>query len=67
MLKSLGGPFPDVLFCPTGGLNPVNYRQFLALPNVVCCGGSWMATADLVDNGRWDDIEELARKAMLEH
>ncbi len=67
MLKSLGGPFPDVLFCPTGGLNPKNYRRFLALPNVVCCGGSWMATADLVDNSRWDDIEELAREAMLEH
>lgn len=67
MLKSLGGPFPDVLFCPTGGLNPNNYRQFLALPNVICCGGSWMATTDLVDNGRWDDIEELAREAMLEH
>lgn len=67
MLKSLGGPFPDVLFCPTGGLNPKNYRQFLALPNVICCGGSWMATADLVDNGRWDDIERLAREAMLEN
>ena len=67
MLKSLGGPFPDVLFCPTGGLNPDNYRQFLALPNVICCGGSWMVSADLVNNGRWDDIEELAREAMLEH
>ena len=66
MLKSLGGPFPDVLFCPTGGLNPTNYRQFLALPNVICCGGSWMVGADLVDDGRWDDIEALAREAMLE-
>jgi 2-dehydro-3-deoxyphosphogluconate aldolase/(4S)-4-hydroxy-2-oxoglutarate aldolase len=67
MLKSLGGPFPEVLFCPTGGLNPSNYRQFLALPNVICCGGSWMVAADLVDNGRWDDIEGLAREAMSEH
>ena len=66
MLKSLGGPFPEVLFCPTGGLNPTNYRQFLALPNVICCGGSWMVAADLVDNGRWDDIEGLAREAMSE-
>lgn len=64
MLKSLGGPFPDVKFCPTGGLNPDNFRQFLALPNVVCCGGSWMVTAELVDQGRWDDIEALARAAM---
>ncbi|MCL4106207.1 UNVERIFIED_CONTAM: hypothetical protein GTU68_058513 [Idotea baltica] len=67
MLKSLGGPFPDVLFCPTGGLSPANYRDFLALPNVVCCGGSWMVSADLVDGGRWDDIEALAREAMLEN
>jgi 2-dehydro-3-deoxyphosphogluconate aldolase/(4S)-4-hydroxy-2-oxoglutarate aldolase len=67
MLNSLGGPFPEVLFCPTGGLNPSNYRQFLALPNVICCGGSWMVTADLVDNGRWDDVEGLAREAMSEH
>ena len=66
MLKSLGGPFPEVLFCPTGGLNATNYRQFLALPNVICCGGSWMVAADLVDNGRWGDIEELAREAMSE-
>ena len=66
MLKSLGGPFPEVLFCPTGGLDPTNYRQFLALPNVICCGGSWMVAADLVDNGRWGDIEELAREAMSE-
>ena len=66
MLKSLGGPFPEVLFCPTGGLNATNYRQFLALPNVICCGGSWMVAADLVDNGRWDDIEGLAREAMSE-
>lgn len=39
----------------------------LALSNVICCGGSWMATTDLVDNGRWDDIEALAREAMQEH
>jgi 2-dehydro-3-deoxyphosphogluconate aldolase/(4S)-4-hydroxy-2-oxoglutarate aldolase len=65
MLKSLSGPFPDVLFCPTGGLSPTNYRQFLALPNVICCGGSWMVSADLVDQGRWDQIEGLARDAML--
>jgi 2-dehydro-3-deoxyphosphogluconate aldolase/(4S)-4-hydroxy-2-oxoglutarate aldolase len=64
MLKSLGGPFPEVLFCPTGGLNPTNYRQFLALPNVICCGGSWMVAADLVGNGHWDEIERLAREAM---
>jgi 2-dehydro-3-deoxyphosphogluconate aldolase/(4S)-4-hydroxy-2-oxoglutarate aldolase len=66
LLKSLAGPFPEVKFCPTGGLNPSNFREYLALPNVVCCGGSWMVSADLVDNGRWDDIEGLAREAMSE-
>lgn len=66
MLKSLGGPFPQVRFCPTGGLNPDNFRDFLALPNVICCGGSWMVGAELVDNGRWNEIEVLARQAMAD-
>jgi 2-dehydro-3-deoxyphosphogluconate aldolase / (4S)-4-hydroxy-2-oxoglutarate aldolase len=66
MLKALGGPFPDVQFCPTGGLNPGNFRNYLALPNVICCGGSWMVSADLVNNGRWEEIETLAREAMTE-
>jgi 2-dehydro-3-deoxyphosphogluconate aldolase / (4S)-4-hydroxy-2-oxoglutarate aldolase len=64
MLKALAGPFPDMRFCPTGGLSPDNFRDFLALPNVVCCGGSWMVAGDLVDNARWDEIERLAREAM---
>jgi 2-dehydro-3-deoxyphosphogluconate aldolase/(4S)-4-hydroxy-2-oxoglutarate aldolase len=64
MLKSLAGPYPDVKFCPTGGLNASNFRQYLALSNVICCGGSWMVSSELVDNGRWDDIEILARDAM---
>jgi 2-dehydro-3-deoxyphosphogluconate aldolase/(4S)-4-hydroxy-2-oxoglutarate aldolase len=64
LLKSLGGPFPDVRFCPTGGLGPGNFREFLALPNVLCCGGSWMATRDLVLSGEWDTIETLAHEAM---
>ena len=66
MLKALAGPFPQMKFCPTGGLNPDNFRQFLALPNVVCCGGSWMVSSELVENGRWDEIEQLAREAMSE-
>ena len=63
LLKSLGGPFPQALFCPTGGLHPGNFRDYLALPNVICCGGSWMVGADLVDNGKWHEIEALAREA----
>ncbi|KAA1192469.1 bifunctional 4-hydroxy-2-oxoglutarate aldolase/2-dehydro-3-deoxy-phosphogluconate aldolase [Pseudohalioglobus sediminis] len=64
ILKGLAGPFPDMLFCPTGGLTRDNFRDFLDLPNVVCCGGSWMVSDKLVDNARWQDIERLAAEAM---
>ena len=64
LLRSFAGPFPEARFCPTGGLNPGNFRDYLALPNVICCGGSWMVAADLVDNGKWDEISALAREAM---
>jgi 2-dehydro-3-deoxyphosphogluconate aldolase/(4S)-4-hydroxy-2-oxoglutarate aldolase len=66
MLNSLAGPFPEVRFCPTGGLTPENFRSFLALPNVVCCGGSWMVADALVAAGNWIEIERLAREAMSE-
>lgn len=66
LLSSLAGPFPDVRFCPTGGLNAINFHEFLALPNVICCGGSWMVSADLVGNGKWEAIETLARAAMTD-
>lgn len=64
LLKALGGPFPEARFCPTGGLTPANFRHYLALDNVICCGGSWMVTTELVENGRWDDIQRLAADAM---
>ena len=66
MLKSLAGPFPQIQFCPTGGLNPANFRSYLALPNVLCCGGSWMVSSELISQGKWGEIEELARQAMRE-
>jgi 2-dehydro-3-deoxyphosphogluconate aldolase/(4S)-4-hydroxy-2-oxoglutarate aldolase len=66
LLKSLSGPFPNIQFCPTGGLNVENFRTFLALPNVVCCGGSWMVSSDLVEAGNWSEIERLAREAMTQ-
>ena len=65
LLRSLAGPFPQVRFCPTGGLGPDNFRDFLALPNVICCGGSWMVRQELIDSGNWQEIEELSRQAML--
>ncbi|MEK8048785.1 bifunctional 4-hydroxy-2-oxoglutarate aldolase/2-dehydro-3-deoxy-phosphogluconate aldolase [Ideonella sp. DXS22W] len=61
MLKALGGPFPDVVFCPTGGLTPETAPQFLALPNVKVCGGSWLTPADAVAAGDWGCITALAR------
>jgi len=67
MLKALGGPFPQVSFCPTGGLTPENFRDYLALPNVVCCGGSWMVAPALVEAGDWKHIAALASDAMAPH
>jgi 2-dehydro-3-deoxyphosphogluconate aldolase/(4S)-4-hydroxy-2-oxoglutarate aldolase len=64
LLKALAGPFPGLAFCPTGGLSPDNFREFLALPNVVCCGGSWMVAAELVQREDWDTIRQLAAAAM---
>lgn len=63
MLKSFGGPLPQVTFCPTGGVNPKNAPDYLALSNVACVGGSWMAPADLVDAGDWAEITRRAKEA----
>ena len=60
MLKALAGPFPEVTFCPTGGINPQNYKYFLELPNVACVGGSWIAPAKLICEGNWKEITRLA-------
>ena len=63
MLKALAGPFPDVVFCPTGGITPQTAPQFLALPNVKVCGGSWLTPADALAAGDWARITQLAREA----
>ncbi len=63
MLKAIGGPLPQLTFCPTGGINPDNARDYLALKNVACVGGSWMAPANLVAEGKWEEIQLLATKA----
>lgn len=63
-LKSIGGPFPDVVFCPTGGISANNYLDYLALPNVRCVGGSWLAPDDVVEAGDWSKITELASQAV---
>ncbi|MBI5258307.1 MAG: bifunctional 4-hydroxy-2-oxoglutarate aldolase/2-dehydro-3-deoxy-phosphogluconate aldolase [Burkholderiales bacterium] len=63
MLKALGGPFPDVAFCPTGGITPETAPQYLALPNVRVCGGSWLTPPEAVAAGDWARITRLAREA----
>jgi 2-dehydro-3-deoxyphosphogluconate aldolase / (4S)-4-hydroxy-2-oxoglutarate aldolase len=63
MLKALGGPFTDTVFCPTGGISLETAPQFLALPNVKVCGGSWLTPADAVAAGDWARITRLAREA----
>ncbi|MFI4931654.1 MAG: bifunctional 4-hydroxy-2-oxoglutarate aldolase/2-dehydro-3-deoxy-phosphogluconate aldolase [Burkholderiales bacterium] len=67
MLKALGGPFPDVTFCPTGGVSAATAPDFLALPNVACVGGSWLTPTDAVAGGDWERITTLARAAARLH
>jgi 2-dehydro-3-deoxyphosphogluconate aldolase / (4S)-4-hydroxy-2-oxoglutarate aldolase len=63
MLKALGGPFTDVVFCPTGGITLASAPEFLALPNVKVCGGSWLTPADAVAAKDWARITALAKEA----
>jgi 2-dehydro-3-deoxyphosphogluconate aldolase / (4S)-4-hydroxy-2-oxoglutarate aldolase len=63
MLRALGAPFPDVLFCPTGGITRDNAPDYLTLPNVICVGGSWVAPAAMMEAGDWPGISALARDA----
>ena len=61
MLKAWSGPFFDVKFCPTGGVTLQNAPEFLALPNVVCVGGSWLVPLDAMAKGDWAAVTQLAR------
>ncbi len=62
-LKAMAGPLPDLVFCPSGGLDADNFASYLALPNVVAVGGSWLAPEAAVRAGAWSDITRLARRA----
>jgi 2-dehydro-3-deoxyphosphogluconate aldolase / (4S)-4-hydroxy-2-oxoglutarate aldolase len=62
-LKAFASPFQQAKFCPTGGVNAKNAPDYLALPNVVCVGGSWVAPPEAVKAGDWGRITELAREA----
>jgi len=63
MLKSIGGPLPDITFCPTGGISLATAPNYLALNNVICVGGTWMLDKELIENKDWQAIETLARQA----
>lgn len=63
MLKSIGGPLPQVKFCPTGGISLETAPKYLALDNVVCVGGTWMLDKELIANKDWQAIEALAKQA----
>jgi 2-dehydro-3-deoxyphosphogluconate aldolase/(4S)-4-hydroxy-2-oxoglutarate aldolase len=64
-LKSFAGPFPNVNFCPTGGISTANFKEYLALDNVKCVGGSWVVPADALNQQDWSRIEQLAKEACL--
>ena len=62
-LSAIGGPVPQVRFCPTGGVSAANAQDYLALPNVGCVGGSWITPKKLLAAGDWAGVEQLARAA----
>ncbi|MEP7240835.1 MAG: bifunctional 4-hydroxy-2-oxoglutarate aldolase/2-dehydro-3-deoxy-phosphogluconate aldolase [Devosia sp.] len=63
VLKAYASPLADILFCPTGGITLDKAKGYLALPNVICVGGSWVMPADAIESGDWKRIEGLAREA----
>lgn len=65
-IKAIAGPFPQIRFCPTGGISPSNYRDYLALKNVMCIGGSWLVPQDAVDAGDFAHITQLAKEAIAQ-
>jgi 2-dehydro-3-deoxyphosphogluconate aldolase / (4S)-4-hydroxy-2-oxoglutarate aldolase len=64
-LRAVSATYPDVGFMPTGGIDATNIREYLAVPAVVACGGSWLVRPELVREGRFDEIERLAREARV--
>ena len=63
LLKGFSGPFADVKFCPTGGVTIQNASDFLALPNVIVCGGTWLTPKEYVNQKNWAKITQLAKEA----
>ncbi|QGW79092.1 bifunctional 4-hydroxy-2-oxoglutarate aldolase/2-dehydro-3-deoxy-phosphogluconate aldolase [Pseudomonas alkylphenolica] len=63
-IKAYGGPFGEVRFCPTGGVNPGNVKSYMALPNVMCVGGTWMLDSGWIKNGDWGRITDCSAEAL---
>ncbi|WP_305815034.1 bifunctional 4-hydroxy-2-oxoglutarate aldolase/2-dehydro-3-deoxy-phosphogluconate aldolase [Photobacterium leiognathi] len=64
MVKALLAPYTNVRLMPTGGINPANIKDYLAVPRVLACGGSWMVDKKLIEAGQWDELAKLTRKAV---
>lgn len=64
MLKAISAPFGSVRFIPTGGVNANNLKEYLAFPGTSACGGTWLATAAMIAEGRFDEIARLCREAV---
>ncbi|MFX0134546.1 MAG: bifunctional 4-hydroxy-2-oxoglutarate aldolase/2-dehydro-3-deoxy-phosphogluconate aldolase [Candidatus Hodarchaeota archaeon] len=64
MLKSLAGPYPEMRFVPTGGINIDSLIDYLKLSNVLACGGTWMVKKDLISTGQFEEIKKLTKTAI---
>ena len=63
-IKAFAGPFGDLRFCPTGGVNSTNARSYMALPNIMCVGGTWMLDSAWVKAGDWERVQAASAEAM---
>ncbi|EGR0231612.1 bifunctional 4-hydroxy-2-oxoglutarate aldolase/2-dehydro-3-deoxy-phosphogluconate aldolase [Vibrio vulnificus] len=63
MVKSLLAPYTDIELMPTGGINPANIKDYLAIPRVLACGGTWMVDKKLIEAGNWEELARLTREA----
>ncbi|MDF4589224.1 bifunctional 4-hydroxy-2-oxoglutarate aldolase/2-dehydro-3-deoxy-phosphogluconate aldolase [Vibrio parahaemolyticus] len=64
MVKSLLAPYTDIKLMPTGGINPANIKDYLAIPRVLACGGTWMVDKKLIEEGNWEELARLTREAV---
>ena len=64
MIKAMAAPYTTVKFMPTGGISAKNLEEYLSVPKIIACGGSWMVKGDLIDSGQFDKIEEMTREAV---